>query len=68
MHRDCAKNELLLPNEAIARERCLREDITAPDLATGKDFIRFHADTGRGKIADKLTADLVNNPEAGRKL
>jgi hypothetical protein len=53
MHRNCANNGLLLPDEAIARERCLREGVAAPDLATVKDFIRFHAHTSRGKTISR---------------
>jgi hypothetical protein len=39
MHRDYAK--LPLPDEAIARERYLRQGVAALDLATVKDFICF---------------------------
>jgi hypothetical protein len=66
MHQDYAK--LPLPDEAIARERYLRQGVAAPDLATLKDFIRFHAHTSRSKIADKPTADSVNKPEASCEL
>jgi hypothetical protein len=34
-------------------ERCLREGVTAPDLATVKDFIRFHAHTSGGKMISR---------------
>jgi hypothetical protein len=63
-----AKNGVLLPDEAIACERCLRESVATPDLAIVKDLIRFYAYTSRGKITDKPTADSINKPEAGRKL
>jgi hypothetical protein len=65
-HRDYAG--LLLRDEAIARERYLRQGVATPDLATAKDFIRFHAHTSRGKIADKSTVDSVNKPEASCEL
>jgi hypothetical protein len=32
----------------------------APDLATVKDFLRFHIPTRHGEIIEKPTADLVN--------
>lgn len=48
------------PDETTARNICLREGVDAPDLATVKDFIRFAASTGEGRIAEKVTADSVN--------
>jgi hypothetical protein len=33
---------------------------TLPDLATVKDFLRFHIATSRGKIVEKPMADSVN--------
>jgi hypothetical protein len=50
------------PDEASARQRCLHEGVNAPDLATGKDFLHFHAATSRGKIdeEERLTANSLN--------
>jgi hypothetical protein len=50
------------PDEASARQRCLHEGVNAPDLATVKDFLRFHAATSRGKIdeEERLTANSLN--------
>ena len=32
----------------------------APDLATVKDFLRFHAAASKGKITEKITTDSLN--------
>ena len=32
----------------------------APDLATVKDFLRFHAAASKGKIKEKITSDSLN--------
>jgi hypothetical protein len=40
----------------------LGQGVSAPDLATVKDFLRFYAATGRGKIdkkSNKITADSL---------
>ena len=60
MQKDFARKGLPLPDEAMARECCLREGVDAPDLATVKDFLRFYVATSRGKIVVRPTADLVN--------
>jgi hypothetical protein len=44
----------------MVRERCLGKGVDALDLATVKDFIRFHAASNSGKIVELPTADLVN--------
>jgi hypothetical protein len=53
---------LPIPDEASARQRCLHKGVNAPDLATVKDFLRFHAASGCGKIDEEkqLTADSLN--------
>jgi hypothetical protein len=45
-----------------ARRRCLREGVDAPDMATVKDFLRFHIAASRGNIGDeeRLTTDSLN--------
>ena len=58
--RDYARRGLPPPDEVAIRERCLREKIEAPDLATVKDFLRFYVATSRGKIVKRPTADSVN--------
>jgi hypothetical protein len=44
----------------MAKERCLREGVDAPDLVTAKDFLRFHVATSRGKIVAQLTTNSIN--------
>ena len=38
---------------------CLRKGAPCPDLATTKDFLRFHIALSRGKIKNKTTVDSV---------
>ena len=43
------------------RPQRLREGVPPPDLATIKDFLRFHVAISRGRIDDKrTTVDSVN--------
>ena len=43
------------------RPRRLREGVPPPDLATIKDFLRFHVAISRGRIDDeRITVDSVN--------
>jgi hypothetical protein len=60
MQRHSSQQGLPCPTEAIARERYLGEGVKASNLATVKDFIRFHVATSRGMIVTQLTADSVN--------
>lgn len=60
MRRDCVECHLPLPSEEMAREQCLRPGITAPDLVTVKDFIRFYIATSRPQLASVPTADSIN--------
>lgn len=60
MQKESLQRGLLIPDEASARVHCLREGVHAPDLATLKDFFRFHIATSRGKIVEIPTADSVN--------
>ena len=60
MQKESLQRGLPIPNEASARHYCLREGVDAPNLATVKDFLRFHTATSRGKIVEKPTADSVN--------
>lgn len=48
------------PDEAIAHQYYLGEGVATPDLATGKDFVRFHVSISRGRIGGKPIADSVN--------
>ena len=38
---------------------CLRKGALCPDLATTKDFLRFHIALSRGRIKDETTVDSV---------
>jgi hypothetical protein len=60
MQKDSLLRGLPIPDEARARQQCLREGVDAPDLGSIKDFLRFYAATSRGKIFEKPTADSVN--------
>ena len=39
--------------------QCLQKGVPHPDLATTKDFLRFHIALSRGRIKDKTTVDSV---------
>lgn len=58
--RDAVKQGLLVPDKASVRQQYLCEGAEAPDLATVKDFLRFHAAASRGKIEERITADSTN--------
>lgn len=60
MRKDFARRGLHAPDEAMARECCLRKGVEAPDLATTKDFSRFSAAASKGKMVELPTADSVN--------
>jgi hypothetical protein len=60
MQKDSLQRGLPIPDEASARQHCLREGLNAPDPATVKDFLRFHIATSRGKIVEKPKADSVD--------
>jgi hypothetical protein len=38
---------------------CLQKDVPCLDLATTKDFLRFHIALSRGRIKNKTTVDSV---------
>ena len=60
MKEDALERGLPIPDEAAVRERLLRENVEAPDLATVKDFLRFQAATGQGMIVEQTTCDSLN--------
>ena len=49
-----------IPDETAVRERVLRKNVEAPDLAAVKDFLRIHAATSKGKIRGEITSDSLN--------
>jgi hypothetical protein len=57
---DALQEELPIPEEATVRERVLGAKVEVPDLATGKDFLRFRAATSKGKIKEKISCDSLN--------
>jgi hypothetical protein len=60
MKKDSAQRGLPAPDEAMVRERYLGKGVEAPDLATVKDFLRFHSAASHGKIVENITAKSVN--------
>jgi hypothetical protein len=53
--KDCSFSTKL-----AVRDRVLKRHVEAPDLATVKDFLRFHAATSKGKIKKEITCDSLN--------
>ena len=49
-----------VPDEAAIRERVLRKNEEAPDLAVLKDFPHFQTSTNKGLIVAKPTCDALN--------
>jgi len=60
MKENALQKGLPVPDEAATRERVLRKNVEAPDLATLKDFFRFIASVGTGMILEQMTADSLN--------
>jgi hypothetical protein len=60
MKEDALKRGIPILDEAAVRERVLRQNVEAPDLATVKDFLRFQAATGKGMIVKQTTCDSLN--------
>ena len=60
IREDALQRGLPAPDEACARHHCLHQGVEAPDLATIKDFFRFHIATSCGRIAAKPTVDSIN--------
>jgi hypothetical protein len=60
MKGDALRKGLPVPDEAAVRDRILQQHVEAPDLATVKDFLRFHAATSKGKIRENITCDLLD--------
>jgi hypothetical protein len=50
----------LFPTRLLYKTKSLKKYVDAPDLATVKDFLRFHAATSKGKIREKISCDLLN--------
>jgi len=53
MKEDALQKGLPVPDEVAVRDRVLKRPVDAPDLATVKDFLRFHTATSKGNIKEK---------------
>jgi hypothetical protein len=60
MKEDALQKGFPVPGEAAIRERVLRKDVEAPDLATLTDFFQFHAATSKREIVEKMISDSPN--------
>lgn len=60
MQRDAAEHQRPRPTEEMARERCLRPGVAAPDLVTVKDFFRFYIATSKPQLTSVPTVDSIN--------
>ena len=60
MKEDTLAEGLHVPDEAVVRERVLGANVEAPDHATVKDFLRWHAAISQGKIVKEVTSDSLN--------
>lgn len=59
MEETCNPPRAVYPDEATVSDRVLREGVEAPDLATVKDFLRFHAATSKDLIKKQIAADSL---------
>jgi hypothetical protein len=57
---DALQEGLPVPDKAVVRERVLGANVEAPDHATVKDFLRWHAAISQGKIVKEATSDSLN--------
>ncbi|KAI9773208.1 MAG: hypothetical protein M1839_002216 [Geoglossum umbratile] len=55
-----SKAERVERAESARLEYCFPKGAPCPDLATTKDFLRFHIALSQGRIRDKTTVDSVN--------
>ncbi|OAG42721.1 AdoMet-dependent rRNA methyltransferase SPB1 [Fonsecaea monophora] len=63
MRNENAQKGLSPPDEEMARRQYLGQNVTAPDLATVKDFIRFYIATSKPQLdkeEKRPTADSIN--------
>jgi hypothetical protein len=61
MKEDALEKGLPVPDEAAVRDRILKQHVEAPDLATVKDFLRFHAATSKGRSKRKNNLRLAQH-------
>jgi hypothetical protein len=60
--RMLSKKDCPFLTKPLIRERVLRKNVEAPDLATVKDFLRFHAAASKGKIKENTYLKLAAGP------
>ena len=60
MKENALQKSLLAPGEAVVRELVIAKNAKTPDLATVKDFLRFKAAAGKGRIVEQTTCDSLN--------
>ena len=63
VRKEHAQKGLSPPNEETARRQYLGQNVTAPDLVTVKDFLRFYIATSKPQLdkeAKRPTADSIN--------
>ena len=63
MRKEYAQKSLSPPDVETARRQYLGQNVTAPDLATVKDFIRFYIATSKPQLdkeEKRPTADSIN--------
>jgi hypothetical protein len=59
MQKHSRQRGLPVPDEASAKQHCLRKGVDTPDLAMVNDFFRFYIATSRSKLVEKPTADSI---------
>ena len=57
---DCSKRGLPIPDITAVRENHLGRGVTAPDVDTVEDFLRFYIASSKGKLHERSTVDSVN--------
>jgi hypothetical protein len=54
------RKDFLFLTKPLYESKFSGKNVEAPDLATVKDFLRFHAATSKGKIQEEATCDSLN--------
>jgi hypothetical protein len=59
--RMLSRRDFLSSTKPLYGSGFLRKKVEAPDIATVKDFLRFYAAKGKGKIVKQITCDSLNS-------
>jgi hypothetical protein len=59
--RDALQKGTSYPRRSRCTGKGSCKNVEAPDLATVKDFLRFCAAKGKGKIVEQITCDSLNS-------